>query len=292
MAGMGTRDIKRKIKSVNSTMQITKAMELVSTAKLKRSRDRMDITRPYFETVLETVQDLMKDQKKVKHEFLKYREVKNSIYLVVTADRGLCGGYNNNAMKLVIEDIENKSSAKIVTIGKKARDTFTKRDYDVVKEYVYISENPQYSEAQEMARFLLKLYAQEEVDEIKLVYTQFISTISQQATMLKLLPIVVEEADVVQKEEETGDDESFMTYEPSPEVVLSYVIPKYIESTIYGALVESAAAEQAARRVAMESATDNAVEMIDSLTLSFNQARQASITQEISEIVGGAEALK
>jgi F-type H+-transporting ATPase subunit gamma len=289
---MGTRDIKRKIKSVNSTMQITKAMELVSTAKLKRSRDRMDITRPYFETVLETVQDLMKDQKKVKHEFLKYREVKNSIYLVVTADRGLCGGYNNNAMKLVIEDIENKSSAKIVTIGKKARDTFTKRDYDVVKEYVYISENPQYSEAQEMARFLLKLYAQEEVDEIKLVYTQFISTISQQATMLKLLPIVVEEADVVQKEEETGDDESFMTYEPSPEVVLSYVIPKYIESTIYGALVESAAAEQAARRVAMESATDNAVEMIDSLTLSFNQARQASITQEISEIVGGAEALK
>lgn len=291
MAGMGTRDIKRKIKSVNSTMQITKAMELVSTAKLKRSRDRMDITRPYFETVLETVQDLMKTQKKVKHEFLDYRDVKNTIYIVVTADRGLCGGYNNNAMKLVFDDIKDKSSAKVITIGKKSRDTFTKRDFNVVREYVYISENPQYSDAQEIAKYVLKLYAQEEVDEIKLVYTQFISTISQHASMLKLLPMVMSAETEVQVEEE-GDDESYMVYEPSPETVLSYVIPKYVESTIYGGLVESAAAEQAARRLAMENANDNAEEIIDSLTLSFNQARQASITQEISEIVGGAEALK
>lgn len=291
MAGMGTRDIKRKIKSVNSTMQITKAMELVSTAKLKRSRDRMDITRPYFETVLETVQDLMKTQKKVKHEFLDYRDVKNTIYIVVTADRGLCGGYNNNAMKLVFDDIKDKSSAKVITIGKKSRDTFTKRDYNVVREYVYISENPQYSDAQEIAKYVLKLYAQEEVDEIKLVYTRFISTISQHATMLKLLPMVMS-TETEEKVEEEGDDESYMVYEPSPETVLSYVIPKYVESTIYGGLVESAAAEQAARRLAMENANDNAEEIIDSLTLSFNQARQASITQEISEIVGGAEALK
>lgn len=292
MAGMGTRDIKRKIKSVNSTMQITKAMELVSTAKLKRSRDRMDITRPYFETVVETVQDLIKEQKKIKHEFLNQREVKNSIYVIITGDRGLCGGYNNNAMKLAIEDIQDKTTAKVIAIGKKSRDTFTKRDYNVVREYTYISENPQYSESQEIARYLLKLYAQEEVDEIKLIYTRFISTISQEATMLKLLPIVMKDEEEEEVYSETEDDESYMTYEPSPEVVISYVIPKYVESTIYGALVESAAAEQAARRVAMESATDNAEEMIENLTLSFNQARQSSITQEISEIVGGAEALK
>lgn len=292
MAGMGTRDIKRKIKSVNSTMQITKAMELVSTAKLKRSRDRMDITRPYFETVVETVQDLIKEQKKIKHEFLNQREVKNSIYVIITGDRGLCGGYNNNAMKLAIEDIQDKATAKVIAIGKKSRDTFTKRDYNVVREYTYISENPQYSESQEIARYLLKLYAQEEVDEIKLIYTRFISTISQEATMLKLLPIVMKDEEEEEVYSETEDDESYMTYEPSPEVVISYVIPKYVESTIYGALVESAAAEQAARRVAMESATDNAEEMIENLTLSFNQARQSSITQEISEIVGGAEALK
>lgn len=292
MAGMGTRDIKRKIKSVNSTMQITKAMELVSTAKLKRTRDRMDITRPYFETVLETVQELMRTQKNVKHEFLGYREVKNSIYVIVTADRGLCGGYNNNAMKLVFEDIKDKSSAKVITIGKKSRDSFTKRDYDVVREYVYISENPQYSDAQEIAKYLLKLYAQEEVDEIKFVYTRFVSTISQEAVMLKLLPMVMEEQAEETDVEEEGDDESYMVYEPSPETVLSYVIPKYIESTIYGGLVESAAAEQAARRLAMENANDNAEDIIESLTLTFNQARQASITQEISEIVGGAEALK
>jgi F-type H+-transporting ATPase subunit gamma len=289
---MGTRDIKRKIKSVNSTMQITKAMELVSTAKLKRSRDRMDITKPYFETVLETVRDLMKDQKMIKHEYLNSREVKSSIYIIITADRGLCGGYNNNAMKLAIEDIHDKSSAKIIAIGKKSRDAFTNREYNVVREYVYISETPQYSDAQEISRYVMKLYAQEEVDEIKLIYTRFISTISQESTMLKLLPIAVQDEETQEEETELGDDESYMTYEPSAEAVLSYVIPKYVESTIFGALVESSAAEQAARRVAMESATDNAEDMIESLTLSFNQARQASITQEISEIVGGAEALK
>jgi F-type H+-transporting ATPase subunit gamma len=284
MAGMGSRDIKRKIKSVNSTMQITKAMKLVSTAKLKKSRDRVDITKPYFETVLGTVTDIVTSQKNLKHDYLEERVIKKTLYIVVTSDRGLCGGYNTNAIKAVFTDNVEIHKACFIAIGKKSFDYLKNRDYEVYKEYLGISEAPQFSDAQAIAKNALHLFEREKVDEIKLVYTRLISTINQEATMLKLLPI--------ERNEQAEKREEFVTYEPSAEVVLDYLIPKYMESTIYGALVESAAAEQAARRIAMESATDNAQEMIDTLTLSYNQARQAAITQEISEIVSGADALK
>ncbi|RKD21975.1 ATP synthase F1 subcomplex gamma subunit [Caminicella sporogenes DSM 14501] len=285
MAGMGMRDIKRKIRSVNSTKQITKAMELVSTAKLKRTRDRLEITQPYFETVKNTVQDILKNSKDLKHEYLNEREVKKSLYIIITADRGLCGGYNINAIKKAVEDIKSKEDAVIIAIGQKARDYFKKRDYKVVREFVHISEKPEYKHARIIAKEALTLYKEEKVDEVKIIYTKFISTISQEAQILRLLP-------VDKKDEDEKVEFKFVSYEPSPEAVLDYLVPKYIESTVYGAMVESAASEQAARRIAMENATDNAEEMIDNLTLSFNQARQAAITQEISEIVGGAEALK
>ncbi|MCK8059859.1 MULTISPECIES: ATP synthase F1 subunit gamma [unclassified Fusibacter] len=285
MAGMGARDIKRKIKSVNSTKQITKAMELVSTAKLKRNKDILEHTKPYFEKVLGTVQHILTNEKNIKHEYLESRPVKHTLYIVVTADRGLCGGYNVNAIKQVVTDIDDASKAKIISIGKKATDFFNRREADVVDSFIYISEKPTYQDAQDIANKALRLYAQEKVDEIKFVYTKMESTISQVPTMIQLLPVVIEETEVVELEE-------FITYEPSPEAVLGYLIPKYIESTIYGGLVESAASEQAARRLAMESATDNAQEMIDDLSLTYNQARQAAITQEISEIVGGANALE
>lgn len=287
MAGMGTRDIKRKIKSINSTMQITKAMELVSTAKLKRAKDRLELTKPYFETVYGTIQELLRTEKNLKHEYLTKREVKKTLYIVITGDRGLCGGYNNNAMKMVVEDVSDKSKAAVLTIGRKSRDFFSKNGFEVMKDYVHISENPQYSHAQEIARIALKWFANEKVDEIKLVYTQMNSTISQEAKMIPLLPVA---GDGVTQS--VAAKRGYTNYEPSPEVVLGYVIPKYIESVIYGALIESSASEQAARRVAMENASDNAVDMIGELVLSFNQARQAAITQELSEIVGGAEALK
>ena len=284
MAGMGSRDIKRKIKSVNSTMQITKAMKLVSTAKLKKNRDRVDITKPYFETVLGTVTDIVASQKNLKHDYLEDRVVKKTLYIVITSDRGLCGGYNTNANKKVFEDDVQKHKTCFITVGKKAFDYFRNRDYEIHKEYLGISESPEFSDAQSIAKTALHLFEREQVDEIKLVYTRLITIISQEATLLKLLPI--ERNDQVEKKEE------YVTYEPSAEVVLDYLIPKYMESTIYGALVESAAAEQAARRIAMENATDNAQEMIDTLVLSYNQARQAAITQEITEIVSGADALK
>lgn len=287
MAGMGTRDIKRKIKSVNSTMKITKAMELVSTAKLKRAKDRLELTKPYFNTVYSTIQDMLRNEKNLKHEYLTKREVKKTLYIVITGDRGLCGGYNNNAIKMVTEDIEDKSKAALFTIGRRSRDFFSKNGYEVLKEMTQISESPQYAHAQEIARTSLKWFANEKVDEIKLVYTQMNSTISQEAKMIQLLPVVSDGATSIETKRM-----GYTNYEPSPEVVLGYVIPKYIESVLYGALVESSASEQAARRLAMESASDNADEMIQDLILFSNQARQAAITQEISEIVGGAEALK
>lgn len=286
MAGMGTRDIKRKIKSINSTMQITKAMELVSTAKLKRAKDRLELTKPYFETVYGTIQDLLRSEKNLKHEYLTQREINKTLYIVITGDRGLCGGYNNNAMRLVTDDAKDKSKAAVLTIGRKSRDFFSKNGFEVMKEITQISENPQYAHAQEITRTVLKWFATEKVDAIKLVYTEMVSTITQEAKMIQLLPVVSDGAESV------AARRGYINYEPSPEAVLGYVIPKYVESVIFGALIESSASEQAARRMAMENASDNAGEMIDSLTLSFNQARQSAITQEISEIVGGAEALK
>lgn len=284
---MGTRDIKRKIKSVNNTRQITKAMELVSTAKLKRTKDRLNITKPYFEGVMEAVQGVIESEKSLKNEFISQRPVKKTLYIVITGDRGLCGGYNVNAMKTVVEDCGDLEGSLLITVGKKANSFFRANGYDVHHAFEGISERPSFADAQLIAKMALKLYKQETVDEIKLVYTQLLTTISQEPLMLKLLPVEAQNTQV-------NEDEpyEFINYEPSPEEVLSFIVPKYIESTIYGGLVESAAAEQAARRVAMENASNNADDMIDELTLTFNQARQAAITQEIAEIVGGADALK
>jgi len=265
-------------------MQITKAMKLVSTAKLRKNRNRVDITKPYFETVFDTVTGIVASKENMKHDFLEKRDVRKTLYIVITSDRGLCGGYNTNALKRAVVDIENPEKAMFITVGKKAYDYLRNRKYDIYKHYLGISESPEFSDAQNIAKKALRLFEREKVDEIKLIYTRLISTISQEATLLKLLPI--------EKREDVKTSDEFVNYEPSPEVVLDYLIPKYIESTIYGALVESAASEQASRRIAMENATDNAQEMIEDLTLTFNQARQSAITQEISEIVSGAEALK
>lgn len=289
MAGLGMRDIKRRIKSVNSTKQITKAMELVSSAKLRKARERLDKTRPYFNTIGKTVQEIISSTKGIQHEFLKTREVKKTGYIVITADRGLCGGYNTNVIKNAIFHMEEKERVSVIAIGQKGRDFFRKRGYDLDGEFVHISENPSFTDAQSIGKLAIELYRQELVDEIYLVYTEFLSTINQKPKAIKLLPIsVAAEEGKVEREE----DEEFMSYEPSPEAVLSFLVPKYIESMIFGALIESSTSEQGARRVAMESATDNATEMIDDLQLQYNRARQASITQEIAEIVGGAEALK
>lgn len=286
MAQAGMRDIKRRIRSVSNTKQITKAMELVSSAKLRRTREKLEKTRPYYNTIVRSINDILSSTSGIKHPFLEKREVKKEAYIVITADRGLCGGYNNNVIKLALENMKNKDNAVIIAVGQKGRDFFRRRGYNLAGEFVHISENPQYSHAREIGNIVIDLYKKKEIDEVNVVYTQFESTISQVTKIMKLLPA----ENVVEREGRKKT--TLVEYEPSPEEVLDYLIPKYIHSVIYGAMIEASASEQAARRNAMESATDNAEEMIEDLKLSYNRARQASITQEISEIVGGAEALK
>ncbi len=281
-----TRDIKRRIRGISNTKQITKAMELVSSAKLKRARERIEKSRPYYNTVLENIQDILSTTGNMKHPLLDNREVKSSLYIIVSADRGLAGGYNAGIIRLAEKNIrENNVGTKIIAVGTKAREYFKRRDYDVVGEFVGITEEPNFSAARKIGNLALDLYKNKEVDEINIVYTRFLGTISQQPTIMRLLPST-------EVHKESKERKTISEFEPSTEEVLSYLIPKYIQSSIFGALIESSCSEQAARRVAMESATDNAEEMIDELQISYNRARQAAITMEISEIVSGAEALK
>ncbi len=286
MAGAGMQDIKRRIKSVDSTKQITKAMELVSSAKLRRARQRAEENRPYFEKIEETIQGILPHTKEVQSPYLDQREIKKTGYIVITGDRGLCGGYNTNAIKKAVTHM-NDREVSVIGIGQKGVNFFRKKGYDLDGEFVSISEKPMFSDAKSIGKLAMELYENEMIDEVNLVYTEFVSTINHKPRLIKLLPLQEKEVP-----EEFQERDEVMTYEPSPEEVLNYLIPKYVESMIYGALIEASASEQGARRVAMESATDNAEEMIGDLNLKYNRARQASITQEISEIVGGAEAQK
>lgn len=285
--GQNMNDIKRRIKSVTSTKQITKAMELVATAKLKRARTKLDASKPYFNKVLNSITEIMTHTKGIRHPYVDSREVNNTLYIVITGDRGLAGGYNSNICKLVEQSVNDKSSTKLITIGSKGKDFFKARGYEVIDSYIGVSETPSLEVAKEISEKAVKMYCQKEIDEIKVVYTEFVSTIAYEPRALALLPIAVEE------NAELGEDEYpvIFRYEPSAEAVLEYLVPKYMNSVIYGACVESSASESGSRRIAMENATDNAEDMIDELQLIYNRARQAAITQEISEIVAGAEAL-
>jgi len=287
MAQESMQDIKRRSKSVGSTKQITKAMELVSTSKLKRAREKLEAVQPYYTTVLSSIQKILATSEGIKDPMLQPREIKNKCYIVYTADRGLAGGYNANILKQVEEAVENKENAKIIVIGQKGSSYFRRNGYDVVGTFTGVSESPSFMDATQISNMALKLFRDEEVDEVNIVYTKFNSTISHEPTVMKILP-----ADELHNEgSEPVDTHVEREYEPSPEEVLAYLIPKYVKAVIYGTLIESSASEQGARRVAMESATDNAEELIEELDLRYNRARQAAITQEISEIVGGADAL-
>ncbi|WP_105618368.1 ATP synthase F1 subunit gamma [Vallitalea okinawensis] len=282
------RDIELRIKSVEGTKQITKAMKLVSTVKLQKAKSQVSLTRPYFEKTRETIGAILSTTDDIDMPFQTDREVKKRAYIVITSDRGLAGSYNMGVCKLVSTEIKDKESSVIVAVGKKARDYFKRNDYEILKSYIGYSERPNFRQAKALADEMLKLYEEGVIDEIHLAYTKFESTINQVPMTMKLFPLNMDDF----KEYGQEDVTEKMTYEPSPEYVLGQIIPKYVESILYGALVESSASEQGARMTAMDSATNNADDMIDQLTLAKNRARQGSITQELSEIVGGAEALK
>lgn len=284
MASGNMKDIKRRIKSVQSTMQITKAMELVASSKMRRAKERALAARPYFNTMYETITRLAAETRDSDSVYTRRREVKNSLYIVIAGDRGLAGGYNANLFKLAAAEMQGKN-AQVVTIGKKTQEHYAKRDWPVTADYPGIAETMKISDTHEIVSRMLELFRSGKVDEVFLCYTQFVSPLQQEPKCIQLLPASFERD--AQPEKPAGA-RVLTEYDPSPEAVFDAIIPEYLYGVLYGAVVESYCSEQSARRMAMEAASDNASEMIENLNLSYNRARQAAITQEITEIVAGS----
>lgn len=284
------RDIRRRIKAVDSTKQITRAMYMISAAKLRKSEDMVNAARPFTNKLQEVLERLAETDLTMSHELLEKREVKKSLVVVITGDRGLCGSFNNNVMKYAQNLVdESDVPVELVTIGKKGRDFFKKRGYQIREEVLGVGEDVDVSMSRNLTQSLMKAYMNKEVDRVVVVYTQFLSAMSQNPNSFQLLPIEGMEKKV---QEETEVDVEEYIFEPSAEDIFKHLLPKFVEMEFYHLLLETKTSEHGARMTAMKSATDNAEDMIHSLTLKYNRARQAAITTEISEIVGGAEALK
>ncbi|GAA0122901.1 ATP synthase F1 subunit gamma [Clostridium faecium] len=280
----GMKEIKKMIKSVNSTKEITRAMELVSSSKLRQARKYLEKVELYEKIVAKSITGLLPSIAKLAYVEDKKRERKYKLFIVITSDKGLAGGYNNSIVKFTEDIIEDKEHALVIPIGQKGIDYFTKNHYEIVESFEFISENPQFADAVTIGDIAIDLYKKHQVYEVNVVYTTFKNALSQIPVVLKLLPIETVEGE--------NANNIQIECEPSPEAVLEYLISKFIHISIYSALVESSVSEQGARRMAMESATNNAEEMIAELELGYNRVRQTSITREITEIVGGVEALK
>lgn len=280
----GMREIKRSIKSKQNTKQITRAMEMVAAAKLRRSQEAAEAARPYAEKMKEVIASIAAGTKGVKHPMLQTREVKKTGYLVITSDRGLAGGYNANVLRKVMavikENHQSTSEYAIFVIGRKGRDFFRKRDIPIIEEVTGLPDSPQFSDIKSVAASAVANFENATYDQLYLVYNEFKNAITQVPQVKRLLPL----------EEVNSESVANYEYEPSAEGVLEVLLPKYAETLIYSAVLDGKASEFGARMTAMNSATKNATKMIASLTLQYNRARQASITQEISEIVAGANA--
>lgn len=276
MASM--KDIKMRIKSVQSTMQITRAMKLVASSRLRRAQERVRASRPYHEVLSGTLSDIANSNSDFSSVYLKKREVKKKLYIVFAGDRGLAGGYNSNMFKMIETETKGQACA-FLPVGKKALEYFGKRKREIISDAFPLVGDISVSDCFEMARIVCKGYLAGEFDEIHVAGTVFKSVMSQVPTTWQLLPFTPEPVE--------GSREVIL-YEPGSEETFDAIIPEYIAGIIYSVLCESAASEQGARQMAMENATDNASDMIDTLSLHYNRARQAAITQEITEIVSGA----
>ncbi len=292
MASM--RDIKRRKESVQSTGQITKAMKLVSSVKLQKAKVGAEVSKPYFETMYETVAGMIAKSGQMSHPFLQKSKSDKKAVITITSNRGLAGGYNSNIVKMISKDGRfNKEDTVIYAVGTKGRDSLSRQGYTIAGDYSEAINEPLYADAIEIGKELLSKFTNGEIGEIYLAYTIFKNTVVQIPTLVKLLPIDAEDIVSEQEEEQESplDKITLMNYEPEPEEALDAIIPKYINSLVFGGLVESHASENGARMQAMDSATSNAEEMISDLSLKYNRARQASITQELTEIIAGASAI-
>ena len=285
MASM--RDIKRRRESVQSTGQITKAMKLVSTVKLQKAKSKAENTKPYFEHMYKAVNSMLRKSGNILHPYLQSGSSEKKGIIMVTSNRGLAGGYNSNIIKMVMNSGISKEDAVIYAVGKKGRDALARRGYTIAEDYSEAMDEPVFNDATAIGRKVLEDFAEGKIGEIYLVYTEFKNTVTHIPTWLKLLPVVVSE----EEEEDEADKLTLMNYEPEAEEALDLIIPKYINSLIYGGLMQSFASENGARMQAMDSATTNAEEMISTLELSYNRARQGAITQELTEIIAGANAI-
>lgn len=288
MASM--RDIKRRKQSVTSTQKITKAMKLVSTVKLQKAKQKAENTTPYFNYMYNTVCSMLDKAGAINHPYLKAGESNKKAIITISSNRGLAGGYNSNVIKLITGSEIAKEEVLLYTIGKKAHDVLDGKGYEVASEYDEVMEAPTYEDAMRISKEVLEAFTSGEVGEIYLAYTHFKNTVSHEPKLLKLLPVDISEEEL-KKDEDEKDSKMLMNFEPNPEEALDMIVPKYVTSLIYGALVEAVASENGARMQAMDSATSNAEDIISDLTLKYNRARQGSITQELTEIIAGAEAI-
>jgi len=281
MAGVSSKEIKTRIRSMESTKQITKAMEMVAASKLRKAQTQVQNSRPYFEILYSTISSIVESNRDFSSPYLTRRPGNKAAFIVIAGDRGLAGGYNSNILKLAYSQMEGKE-ATVIPIGKKAVDFFHARKLPIMTESFAEAEDMSVGECFTLAKQLCKAYRAGEFDEIHIAYTNFVSVLYQSPATMQMLPLL---------RHSTGNDSapsSDILYEPDSIEVFDAIAPEYLGGIIYGALCESRASEQAARRTAMDSATQNAEEMIDDLNLKYNQARQAAITQEITEIVAGA----
>lgn len=279
MAGVSTKEIKNRIRSMESTKQITKAMEMVASSKLRRAQAQVAASRPYFQILRQTISRIVANDRELSSEYLVSRPAERTLHVVIAGDRGLAGGYNSNLLKETCSQMTGE--ATVLPIGKKAVDFFRARKIPMLTESYVVAENVAVGDCFSLAKLLCKAFREKAYDRIVLSYTQFGSVLSQTPKTMELLPLA-------RTEEGESKGGPGILYEPDPEQVFAAIIPEYIGGVIYGALCESRASEQAARRTAMDSATQNAEEMIQDLSLKFNRARQAAITQEITEIVAGS----
>lgn len=284
MASM--RDIKRRKESVASTGQITKAMKLVSTVKLQKAKARAESNKPYFTMLYDTICSILARTGTIDHRYLRESDSKRKAVITLTSNRGLAGGYNNNIVKEITAAFAPEDT-DIYAVGKKGLEGLSRKGYHIIEDYSEVMNEPLYADAIHIGKNVLASYENGEVGEIYLAYTGFKNTVVHEPKLIKLLPISVEE---IMKDVEI-DTLTLMNFEPEADEALDMIIPKYMNNIIYGAFVEAIASENGARMQAMDSATKNAEDMIDDLSLKYNRARQSSITQELTEIIAGAEAI-
>jgi len=280
------RDIKRRKESVQSTQQITKAMKLVATVKLQKARGKAEGNKPYFNMLYDTISSILSMTKNIDHTFLKENNNKKKAVIVISSNRGLAGGYNSNIVKTILGAGFSKEDTYIYGVGKKGIEGLTRKGYSIYRDYSEVVNSPLFADATEMTKELLTQFSRGDIGEIYIAYTNFKNTVTQESRLVKLLPLNAEDF-----KDSDRDDKLLMNFEPTPEEVLDMVVPKYMSNIIFGALLESVASENGARMQAMDSATNNAADMISSLSLKYNRARQSAITQELTEIIAGADAI-